>query len=134
MNRKMIIAVGVSILFTSIILIWLQRPTFRVIKSWKQSADISYSSFDPYFLNIVEDNIDLGHLPFTAPRNYFLYIGKENDEVTYGHIKNYSFEYNDNIDEYLNGCEVEWTSKGVTFKESSGHSLFIPKKAFIGGR
>jgi len=134
MKRKYLLMTGASVLLSFIILVWLQRPKLRVIKSWKQSADISYGSFDPYFLNVVEDNIDLGHIPFTAPRNYFLYAGKESDKVTYGHAKNYSFEYTSSIDKYLNECEVEWTSKGVTFKEPSGHSFFIPKKVFIGGR
>lgn len=134
MKNKYFLSIAVSIFFTALFFIWMQRPTFLVLKSWKQSAAISYSSFDPYFLNIVEDNIDLGHIPFTAQRNYFIYVGKESDAVTYGHIKNYSFEYNTDIQSYLNDCKVNWSQDGVTLKEPGGHKVFIPKKSFIGGR
>ncbi|MGM0623974.1 MAG: hypothetical protein ACQESH_08170 [Campylobacterota bacterium] len=134
MKKKIVITIGVSVLLTSLVFIWLQRPSLKIIKSWKQPESINYNSFDPYFVNIVKDNIDLGHLPFTIPQNYFIYVGKESTEVTYGHIKNYSFEYNQNIIEYLDLCTVQWSPEGVSFKEPSGHTLFIPKKSFIGGR
>lgn len=134
MKNKCFLAIAVSALITSLLFIGLQRPTFHVLKSWEQSVAIDYSSFDSYFLHIVEDNIDLGHIPFTAQRNYFIYVGKDENEVIYGHAKNYSFEYNHDIQAYLDDCKVDWSQKGVTFKEPSGHSIFIPKEAFIGGR
>ena len=137
-KKKMMVVIVVSAflasLLTSLLFIWLQRPSLKIVKSWKQSELISYNSFDPYFFNVVTGNIDLGHLPFTVSRNYFIYVGKESNDVTYGHIKNYSFEYNDDIEEYLSLCSVQWSQEGVTFKEPSGHTLFIPKESFIGGR
>lgn len=134
LSKKTLAISGASIFFTVILFVWLQRPSFKVIKSWEQPDSINYNSFDPYFFNVVQDNVDLGHLPFSAPRNYFIYIGKESNEITYGHIKNYSFEYNQNIFEYLNRCTVRWNEDGVLFQEPSGHRLFIPKNSFIGGR
>ena len=133
-KKKIMVVIVVSVLLTSLLFIWLQRPSLEIVKSWKQSESINYNSFDPYFFNVVKDNVDLGHLPFTVSRNYFIYIGKESNDVTYGHIKNYSFEYNNDIEEYLSLCSVQWSQAGVTFKEPSGHTLFIPKKSFIGGR
>lgn len=94
---------------------WLQRPTLRVLKSWQQGGEINYKSHDPYFLNVVEDNLDLGHIPFSMNRNYFIYVGKEQGKITYGHVKNYSFEYHQDIKEYLEACQVVWASDGVTF-------------------
>jgi len=123
------VAVVVAVCF-----LWLQRPSLRVLKSWQQAVEINYKSHDPYFLNVVEDNWDLGHIPFSMKRNYFIYVGKEKIKITYGHVKNYSFEYHQDIQKYLETCQVAWTSDGVTFIEPSGHKLFIPVGSFSGGR
>src|SRR5262249_16696357 len=40
----------------------------------------------------------------------------------------------DDPQEHLKNSKVEWSETGVTFKEASGHILFIPKEMFIGGR
>lgn len=121
-------------LITAAILLWFQRPALTVIKTWKQAAEINYQSYDPYFFHVVEDNWDLGHVPFSINRNYFFYIGKEQTNVTYGHVKHYSFEFNQDLKSYLDKCQVDWTIEGVFFTEPSGHRLFIPKASFIGGR
>lgn len=123
-----------SVFLSSLFFIWLERPSLKVMKSWKQSETVNYNSFDPYYFNVVEDNFDFGHVPFTISRNYFIYVGMESNEVTYGHIKNYSFEYNNDINQYLKECSVVWSPKGVTFSEPSGHVFFIPKDSFTGGR
>lgn len=95
---------------------------------------VDYKSSGPYYFHIVEDNLDFGHIPFTLPRNYFLYVGKDQNEIRHGHVKNYSFEYHNDIDQYLEKCSVEWTPEGVTFTEPGGHVFFMPKDSFIGGR
>lgn len=118
----------------TILFVYVNRPSFEVIKSWKQSEHIAYHSDDPYFLNVVEDNLDFGHLPFSIPRRYFIYIGKESNVVTYGHIKDYSFAYNRDIKAYLDTCTVNWNADGVEFIEPAGHKFFIPKSMFTGGR
>jgi len=38
------------------------------------------------------------------------------------------------IDDHIRKSSVEWTEDGLTFKEITGHRLFIPKQMFIGGR
>ena len=134
LEKKIVVTAGISVLLTSLLFVWLQKPSLKVVKSWKQAETVNYNSFDPYFINIVEDNIYLGNLPFKAPQNYFIYVGTGSEEVTYGHIKRYSFEYNQNISRYLDECRVHWTMEGVTFKEPGGHTLFIPRDSFTDGR
>jgi len=134
LKKNIAATAGISIIFTSLLFIWIQKPSLKVVKSWKQAEIVNYNSFGPYFINIVEDNIYLGNLPFTVSRNYFIYVGTESSVVTHGHIKRYSFEYNQNISRYLDECRVHWTMEGVTFKEPGGHTLFIPRDSFTGGR
>jgi len=106
LKKNIGLTTAVTVLLTSLLFIWLQRPSLKIVKSWKQPESINYKSFDPYFVNGVEDNIYLGHLPFSLSRNYFVYVGKESNDVTYGHLKKYSFEYNQDITEYLDVCKV----------------------------
>jgi hypothetical protein len=35
---------------------------------------------------------------------------------------------------YLSTARVDWSELGVTFEEGSGHRVFIPRRAYVGGR
>ncbi|QJW96141.1 hypothetical protein FTUN_3697 [Frigoriglobus tundricola] len=52
----------------------------------------------------------------------------------YGHWTEYEFHNYHNEPDYFLRCVVTWAPDGVTLTEPTGHKLFIPKNAFIGGR
>ncbi len=113
------------------------HPTDRVVQTWKQPDDIEYDSFGPYYLSVVEDDMDISRLPFSAERRYYIYIGRDSGKPTHGHVIEYSFhpDSNDlyNIAAHISKSKIIWATDGVTFEEASGHKIFISKSS-IGGR
>lgn len=132
--KKTITIILITFVCSLLIFSLLQRHSFKIVQTWEQPENITYDDWGPYYLHVVSANRDLGFLPFSMPRNYFLYAGRDKSEISYGHFKKYSFEYNQDIVDYLQSCSVKWDKEGATFTEPSGHSFFIPSKSFIGGR
>ena len=105
----------------------------RIVKQWHQPKDIDYKSFDPYTLSIIEGAIDWNNL--SLPRRHYMYVGRGTEAPSYGHYLDYSFHAGfGDIDAHIGRSTVEWSAEGVTFIESTGHRLFVPKAMFIGGR
>ena len=105
---------------------------FKVIATWKQSDEINYSSFDPYYLSVVA--VDR-NIPFNYSQSYFIYVGTDSEDPTYGHMIDYSFHPGTADTEYfIKQSKVEWSTDDVIFRPPSGHELKIPKQMFIGGR
>jgi len=126
-----ILSIPLALVFTH----FLHRPSNRIIGQWKQSDSINYKSFDPYFLSVVERDVNWTYFPLNWERHYKIYVGKENGIPAYGHFIEFSFHPgDDDIDSHVKKSTVEWTEAGAIFKEASGHVLFIPKGMFIGGR
>ena len=137
MKRTWIFLPGIifSILLALVLTYFLHRPSNKIVAQWKQPDLINYKSFDPYFLSVVERDVNWSHFPLNWERHYEIYVGKENGKPAYGHFIEFSFHPGyDGIDSHLKKSTVEWTDAGVIFKEASGHVLFIPKDMFIGGR
>jgi hypothetical protein len=69
-------------------------------------------------------------------RHYYIYVGRGRGEPAYGHYLEFSFHPSgaDDLETHVKKSNIEWSESGVTFKEASGHILFIPKEMFIGGR
>lgn len=113
----------------------LHRTSNRVIAEWKQVASVQYKSADPYYLSVVEGNIDWSFFLPGWERHYFIFVGRESGRPGYGHYIEFSFDpgYED-LESHIKRSTVEWSEGGVTFNEPSGHVLFIPKQMFIGGR
>jgi hypothetical protein len=113
----------------------LHRTTNRVIAEWKQDASVQYKSNDPYYLSVVEGNVDWSFFLLGWERHYFIFVGRESGSPAYGHYIEFSFHpgYED-LESHIKRSAVEWSEGGVTFNEASGHVLFIPKQMFIGGR
>ncbi len=113
----------------------LHRTSNRVIAEWKQVAPVQYKSGDPYYLSVVEGNIDWSFFLPGWERHYFIFVGRESGSPGYGHYVEFSFHpgYED-LESHIKRSTVEWSDGGVTFNEPSGHVLFIPKQMFIGGR
>lgn len=67
-------------------------------------------------------------------RHYYIWIGRESGQPSYGHEVEFSFHPSEEFETYIKKSNIEWSDAGVTFKEASGHILFIPKEMFTGGR
>lgn len=124
-----------SLLLALIITFVLHWPSMKIVAQWSQPVNLKYGSFDPYYLSVVESDIDWRTFPFGSERNYFIYVGREKEDPSYGHWVNFSFHagYED-IETFIKKSDIKWSNKGVTFATASGHTVFIPKKMFIGGR
>jgi len=132
---KFLLAIIFSILLALVFTHFLHRPSNKIMAQWKQSNLINYKSYDPYFLSVVECDVNWTYFPLNWERHYEIYVGRENGKPAYGHFIEFSFHPGyDGIDSHLKKSTVEWTDAGVIFKEASGHVLFIPKDMFIGGR
>jgi hypothetical protein len=120
-----------SLLFTFVLLLLLHWPSHRVVWQDCQPQSINYGSFDPYYLSVIERNT--GWL-FTRT-SYYLFIAHGKSAPAYGHYLDFSFFFvSKDHDAEIKSSKAEWTLQGVTFTASTGHSLFVPKKSFIGGR
>ena len=104
----------------------------KVLATWKQPITLNYNSYGPYNLSVVEK----GRIWNTLGNyRYYSIIISADSNSAYGHSKYYSFTQSANeVQVYLQDCEVKWDDSGVTFIEPTGHILYFPTKAFIGGR
>ena len=121
-----------------ILLFVMHRPTFRVLAQWQQPAELTYDDCGPYYVSIVERDIDWAGFPLHIEHNHFIYVGRDSGRLSYGHMIKFSFH--PSFDDYydlpasLQKTDVEWTAEGVEMTFDSGHRLFVPKKALMGGR
>jgi len=97
--------------------------------------EITYDHLGPYYMSVVERDLDWSGFPFYVERNYFIYVGRDEGTPSHGHMIKYSFHpYPDEVEQFLTKADVQWTAEGVMLSLPSGHRLFVPKKMFIGGR
>lgn len=119
-----------------LILLWaLHRPSLDVVHQWEQPASITYDDWGPYYLSVVESDLDWRGFPLHVERNHFIYVGRDAGSPAYGHMVDFSFHpYPEDLERFLDRAEVEWTAAGVLLELPSGHRLFIPADMFTGGR
>ena len=124
-----------TILLALVFTHFLHRPSNKIIGQWKQSDSVNYKSYDPYFLSVVERDVNWTYFPLNWERHYEIYVGSNSGTPTYGHFIEFSFHPGfDDVGAHVKKSTVDWSDAGVTFREASGHVLFIPKDMFIGGR
>lgn len=124
----------VTCVTTLILLVAIHRPSLKVIQQWKQPASITYDHMGPYYLSIVEDDLNWRSFPLNVERNYFIYVGHNAGTPDHGHMIRYSFSPPADLKPFLAAAQVQWTAQGVELLLPSGHRLFIPKAMFTGGR
>ena len=122
-------------MFTLVVFFLLTRASGEVIYQWKQPNTVVYDGSGPYYLSVVESDLDWRGFPLNVERNYLIYVGYESGKPTHGHTVKFSFvTYPDDLKTFLSKAETRWTEDGVELILPSGHRLFIPKKMFLGGR
>lgn len=54
----------------------------------------------------------------------------------YGHAINYPFEQfsKESTNEEIKKAQLQWAKDGLTYIHPTGHTMFIPEAAFVGGR
>ena len=124
-----------SMILTFILLLYMHSKSMAVVHQWKQPSSLSYGSFDPYYLSVVEYGTNWDGFPLHTEPKYIIYVGRDSGSPSYGHMINYSFHpHPDDMVTFLKKAESVWTADGVELQLPSGHRVFIPKKMFIGGR
>lgn len=129
---KLTAKLGLVGLIGLVVVLFLTRPSGRIIAQWTQPATINYASYDPYTLSVVEHGIDLHTIPWK--RTHLLFVGR-GTAIEYGHYVRISFPVRSaEMETHIKASKVEWTAEGVQLEPPSGHRIFVPKKMFIGGR
>ena len=132
---KILLYILGSLVLALVITFLLHRPSMKVVARWKQPTDITYDNRGPYYMSVVESDLDWRGFPLYVERNYVIYVGRDAGTPSYGHMIKYSFHaFSDDIEQFLREAKAQWTDKGVTLELPSGHRLFIPKAMFVGGR
>ncbi len=124
---------GVAWLVTAVVFaLVLTRPANTARARWDQPNTVSYQSNDPYVLCVKENSSWWNE--FNRCRHCRVEVTSHHNVDIYGHATEYEFHNYQNEPDYFTRCTVIWEPEGVTIAEPTGHKLFIPKKAFIGGR
>jgi hypothetical protein len=90
-------------------------------------------------LIVYEGDRDFSFFPLSVPRRHYLYVGRDSDPSGYGH--RVSFDLHAGMVDpaapmavYVKRITVTWSDAGVSVEEPSGHRLFVPRRAYAGGR
>jgi len=129
----LLLALIVALLALLVLMVW---PTRRVLLTSCQPAEAPYDNLGPYCLSVVETDAGPLSLPdLGLERHHALFVGRGDGAPAYGHWVDYSPNPGgQDLQRYLEAAEVDWQPDGLTFRERSGHSVFVPAEQFIGGR
>lgn len=125
-------ALSVALLALLVAAVW---PTDRVLLTACQPAEVTYDDLGPYCLSLLETDPATLSLGLGVQRHHTLFIGRGETAGGYGHRVDYSPHPGaEDLEPYLEAAEVDWQPEGLTFREPSGHAVFVPAEQFTGGR
>ena len=132
---KFILWLACSVILSLVIVFLLHRPSLEVVHQWKQPDEITYDQWGPYYMSVIESDLDWRGFPLYVERNYFIYVGRDSGKPSHGHMVKFSFHaFSDDLKTFLSKADAQWTDKGVELILPSGHRVFIPRDMFTGGR
>ena len=111
---------GITILAQLIGFSWSRTEIYKSC----QPESVDYQSWDPYCLWVYTEQETLGTKPLVV-------IAKKADPDGVFHGLYYPYVLNEQSVSEIN---VTWNESGVEIINSSGFTIKIPKKSFIGGR
>ena len=122
--------------FVALFFILSNSPSHRSVTHWDQPGAVSYDSHGPYAVYVLEGPAKWYPLFVAKKRRYYTVLVTHSEPFSEdGHRIDCDFQHGQNEpDDYIRSCTTEWTPDGVTLTQPTGHRLFIPKSAFIGGR
>lgn len=132
MSRFLVISI-VAVVAIVVYELLMSMGQDEVVKSWPQPQEIAYDAKGPYALYVLRGPFIWKKLNGPT-RTYLLWIDQANSPPSHGHEKQYQFAEYVDVESHIDRCTVEWNPEGVTFLEPTGHRVFVPKNAFIGGR
>lgn len=104
--------------------------TRGAVAHWRQPPEVDYHSFDPYTLWVRPAREDS-----RGTALYEVRVLHGDDPDGYGHSMQFSVLASGSSEPpFIKNAQVRWSPEGVTLSLPSGHSLFIPRAAFVGGR
>lgn len=106
------------------------------IHSFAAPAEVNYpdyKDFGPYTLHVVDRSLWWKFWERHQVCEIRIVRGGD-DADGYGHYTLYEFHNYHSASDYFARCTCDWEPHGVTLTEPTGHKLFIPAKAFTGGR
>ena len=113
---------------TAVLLRQLTQPTDRVVQTWHRPDGL-------YCLSVVEGDRDWrGLLVASSSQRYYIYAGRDCGQPSYGHFIDFTPGSYLDTEDLFKKSSVDWGADGATFVFPEGHRLFIPKKAYEGGR
>ena len=85
-----------------------------------------------FCLRVVEGIHDRGL--FSAEQRYEIWITRAGSP-DYGYVLHHSFGWNDwDTNRTIRACRVEWSPQGVSLREPTGQSVFVPSTLYERGR
>lgn len=111
-----------------VLLTWLWAPRQRVVARWDAPDGI-------YHAMIMDDGPDPGSLLGSVHR-WRLYLGRDAEQPSSGHFVSLPALADLSGENAAKWQEsrVNWTPAGVRFTFWTGHELFVPARAYTGGR
>ena len=110
--------------------LWAIYPTNHVIASWIQPLTRDQQQTQ-YEIQLIEKDRRLFYGPFERTVELNVHrIGTPG----YGHSVPVRLQGKARESECRDTCFVNWGELGVEFTQTSGHRLFIPTSAYVGGR
>lgn len=117
-----------GLLVACALLAWLWVPRRQVVARWDAPDGL-------YHALIVDDGPGPGRLLGSVHR-WRLYLGRDAEQPSYGHfvsLPELPDLYGENAAKWQES-RVNWTPAGVRFTFWTGHELFVPARAYTGGR
>jgi hypothetical protein len=129
--RTVVRVLALSIVFAVIALFVLTRPSERVLMHWTAPSGEA--------VLLYEGERDYGTLPFGSERRHYVYVGRDSVPSGYGHRVSFDLhpelgEPSLTLDAYSKRVRATFSDAGLEIEEPSGHRLFIPRRAYAGGR
>lgn len=124
-----LVAVGLGLFLVGLFVV--TRSSDRELGHWTSPAG--------EHLILCEGERDFSSFPFVAPRRHYLYVGRDSVPTGYGHRVSFDL-HADMVDPaaplaaYVRAISVTWADTGVSVEQPSGHRLFVPRRAYTGGR
>jgi len=129
--RAVLPTLALSLVLSTAGLFVLTRPSERVLMRWTAPSGEA--------VLLYEGERECGTFPFCSERRYYVYVGHDADPSGYGHRA--SFDLHPALVDpalpvtaYAKRVRVTFSGAGIEIEEPCGHRLFIPKRAYAGGR
>jgi hypothetical protein len=126
--------------FVASVLLCAAACIFVLTRSAQRELGHWTSPDGAYHLIAFEGELDWRGFPLGLSRHHYLYVGRDRQASGYGHRVTWDphsamFDPgNADLGAYVRAYRVDWSGLGVTIEEGSGHRIFIPSRAYLGGR